>query len=149
MFEFLEEVTYVSKKKLSFVQVKEFWGIRECRVYLLKLLRRFRLKNEEDKSHQKIINKQLPLDTTKEVILKIFLDPKEMDDYSTIPAELYQTADELLIAYNHQTKSIEYNYKHTIRVKSLENIFGYEFYINVINNCKQRDIVEKSIHRLI
>lgn len=76
MFEFLEEVTYISKKKLSFVQVKEFWGIRECRVYLLKLLRRFRLKNEEDKSHQKIVNKQLPLDTTKEVISKIFLDPK-------------------------------------------------------------------------
>ena len=72
-----------------------------------------------------------------------------MDDYSTIPPELYQTADELIIAYNHQIKSIEYNYKHTIRVKSLENIFGYEFYINVINNSKQRDIVEKSIHRLI
>lgn len=72
-----------------------------------------------------------------------------MDDYSTIPPELYQTADELIISYNHQIKSIEYNYKHTIRVKSLENIFGYEFYINVINNSKQRDIVEKSIHRLI
>jgi hypothetical protein len=149
MFEFLEEVTYVSKKRLNFVQVKEFWSIRECRVYLLKLLRKFRLKGDEDKSQQKIINKQLPLETMKEVITKIFLDAREMEDYVSITPELYQTVDELLIAFNHNTKGFDYNYKHTIRVRSLENIFGYEFYINVINNCKQKEIVEKSIHRLV
>jgi hypothetical protein len=28
MFEFLEEVTYISKKKLTFFQIKAFWSIR-------------------------------------------------------------------------------------------------------------------------
>jgi len=62
MFEFLEEVTYVSKKKLSFSQAVAFWKIKECRKYYLKMLRKYRLKKEEDKSQQKIIYKQLAPD---------------------------------------------------------------------------------------
>ncbi len=85
----------------------------------------------------------------KEVITKIFLDPKEMDDYASIPAELYQTADELIIAYNHNNKVIEYNYKHTIRIRSLDPIVGIEFYTKIIENCKNKEMVEKSIHRFI
>jgi hypothetical protein len=59
-----------------------------------------------------------------------------MEEYEIISPELYQTADELIITFNHNSKFIDYNYKHTIRVRTLENIFGTEFYINVINNCK-------------
>lgn len=51
--------------------------------------------------------------------------------------ELYQTADELIIAYNHGHKIIEYNFKHTIRTRHIEKIFGLDFYCNVINNCKE------------
>lgn len=66
----------MSRKKLSYSQVKDFWNIRECRPFLFQLLRKFRLKGEEDKSQQKIINKQLSADVMKEVITKIFLDAK-------------------------------------------------------------------------
>ena len=38
-----------------------------------------------------------------------------MDKYTDISDELYQTADELIIAYNSSKKFIDYNYKHTIR----------------------------------
>ncbi len=55
-----------------------------------------------------------------------------MDDYVSIQPELYQTVDELIIAYNNSSKIIEYNYKHTIRLRSLDPIFGIEFYVKVI-----------------
>jgi hypothetical protein len=38
-----------------------------------------------------------------------------MEGYKQIDAELYQTADELIMAYLHGKKFIDYNYKHTIR----------------------------------
>lgn len=40
-----------------------------------------------------------------------------MDDYVNIQPELYQTVDELIISYNHNTRAIDYNYKHTIRTR--------------------------------
>jgi len=38
-----------------------------------------------------------------------------MEGYKSIDAELYQTADELILAFLHNRKIIDYNYKHTIR----------------------------------
>jgi hypothetical protein len=68
MFEFLEEVTHASRKKLTFAQVNAFWKIKECRKYFLKFLRKYRIKKEEDKSHQKIINKQLTPEIIREIV---------------------------------------------------------------------------------
>jgi hypothetical protein len=115
----------------------------------LKFLRKYRLKKEEDKSWQKIVYKQLPSETMKELLEKIFLDGKEMEDFQNVGADLYQTVDELLMAYNNNTGLFEYNYKHTIRVRNPERIFGLEFYFNILNNGKNRETVEKAGRRLI
>ncbi len=63
-----------------------------------------------------------------------------MEGYKIIDAELYQTADELIIAYLHNKKIIDYNYKHTIRFFKNDKIDsdpdalypGSEFYLKVI-----------------
>ena len=112
-------------------------------------MRKYRLKGEEDKSQQKIVNKQLPVDTIKEVIDKIFLNPGEMEGWASISPELYQTADELIVACNHNSKVIDYNYKHTIRTKYPDRIYGLDFYMHLINNCKDMEMVTKAIHRLV
>ena len=92
MFEFLEEVTFISRKKLTFKQVYEFWKIKDARQYFLKFLKKYRLKKEDDKSQQKIIYKQITPDLIRELNEKIFMDNKEMD-FQNISLELYQTVD--------------------------------------------------------
>lgn len=72
-----------------------------------------------------------------------------MEDYKSVTLDLYQTADELIIAYNHHYNLIDYNYKHTIRTRSVEKTYGLDFYINVINLCNNKEIVEKALHRLV
>lgn len=53
------------------------------------------------------------------------------------------------MALNNNLENIDYNYKHTIRTKNPEKIIALEFYYHLINKCKSREIVEKSIHRII
>jgi hypothetical protein len=62
-FEFLEEVTYATKKNININNIKVLWKIKNCRTYLLKFLRKYRFRGDENKSQQKIIYKQLDSNT--------------------------------------------------------------------------------------
>lgn len=67
-----------------------------------------------------------------------------MECYKIIDEQLYQTADELILAFLHNKKFIDYNYKHTIRFKKNDKIDsdsegfypGSDFYLKVIENCE-------------
>lgn len=64
-----------------------------------------------------------------------------MENYETINGELYQTADELIIAYNYNLKLFDYNYKHTIRTKYPEKVYGADFYLNIINFSHNQEFI--------
>ena len=59
-----------------------------------------------------------------------------MDNYVNIDDETFQTVDELVVAYNFAKKTIDYNYKHTIRSIKPREIYGLEFYLKTIINSK-------------
>jgi len=59
MFEFLEEVNFISRKPLKTQDIITLWELKDCRKYLLKFLRKFKLKGTDDKSQQKVVNKSL------------------------------------------------------------------------------------------
>lgn len=56
----------------------------------------------------------------REIISNIFLNIDLMNGYQDVSNETFQTADELLVCYNHNLKFIDYNYKHTIRCEKPE-----------------------------
>ena len=72
-----------------------------------------------------------------------------MDGYKKVSEEMYQTADELIVSYNHHNRNIEYNTKHTIHCLKGEDIYGLNFYSNVAKNCENEMMSEKAIRRLI
>lgn len=150
MFEFLEEINLHAKRKLTVEHIKVLWNLPGCRTSLLKFMRKYRPgRVQQEKSTDKILSKQLSNPEIKEIIEKIFLNPELMDHYSSISDETFQTADELLVCFNHNAKTIEYNYKHTIRCEKPEEIFGLAFYMNAIVNCKDQVMVDKCLKRFI
>lgn len=44
---------------------------------------------------------------------------------------------------------IEYNYKHTLRVKKLESLYGMAIYHNIIVNTPNVQLAENCIKRLV
>ncbi len=82
----------------------------------------------------------------KSIIEELFLS-KNMD-LAKADGELFQTADELIIAYNDYNKVIEYNYKHTIRTKK-QSILGVNFYLNLAESCMDDELRLKALKRFI
>lgn len=72
-----------------------------------------------------------------------------MEGYRKVSDELYQTADELIVSYNHLNRLIEYNAKHTIHCMKPEELFGINFYSNVAKNCEDSAMSDKATRRLI
>ena len=77
------------------------------------------------------------------------MKPEMMDEYKNISMETYQTIDELLICYNHQCGFIEYNYKHTLRVKKIDSLYGMAIYHNITVHALDLPLVEKALRRMI
>lgn len=72
-----------------------------------------------------------------------------MNHYKKISPNLYQTVDELIIAYNYYNRSIEYNTKHSIRSLKTHDMVGLEFYLDVATGCDNNEMVDKSLRRFI
>lgn len=63
LFEFLEEVNYISRKGLTQSDIVFLWKMDKgkCRPHLLRFLRKYKLKSQDEKSQQRIINKSLDI----------------------------------------------------------------------------------------
>lgn len=63
LFEFLEEVNFISRKGLSPGDIIFMWKMdkERCRPHLLKFLSKFKLTSSEYKSQQRVINKSLDM----------------------------------------------------------------------------------------
>jgi len=72
-----------------------------------------------------------------------------MDNYAKVDEDAFRTIDELLVSYNYRVKSIDYNYKHTIRCFNPQNLFGLEIYIDIALNCKDEELSTNSLKRYI
>lgn len=72
-----------------------------------------------------------------------------MDNYTKVDEDAFRTIDELLVSYNYRVKSIDYNYKHTIRCFNPQNLFGLEIYIDIALNCKDEELSTNSLKRYI
>lgn len=118
LFEFLEEVNYISRKGLSADDILKMWKMgKKCRPHLLKFMRKYKIKYSEDKSQQKIISKALAISQVEFILKKIVEDDKLMEEYKHIDSDHFQTIDELIMCYLHGKRLIDYNYKHTIRFR--------------------------------
>lgn len=146
-FNFLEEVSQIIRKSLSSAHVKTFWRMPK-KDHLLNFLRKTRETHEKEEKAGRQFEKRLDSIFIRELIDSIFLVPELMQNYRNMDFAVYQTIDELLMAHNIRNKSIEYNFKNTIRILKGESI-EQTFYFRVLLAENSEKVVDAAMRRLV
>jgi len=116
---------------------------------LLSFLRKTRDFHEKEERAGRQFDKRLDTPFIKELIDSVFLVPDLMQNYRNMEFAVYQTVDELMMAYNIRMKTIEYNQKNSIRTFKAESIVDQAFYYRVLLAENSEKVLDAAMRRLV